>query len=100
MKEIRFVNPDEIIRCESANNYTRFYLQGGEKLLVSKGIYEYDEMLKDYYFIRCHQSHLVNRKFIKSLLKEDTIFGLLLKDGSRIPVSRLKIDMVKKELMK
>ncbi|OIR01333.1 transcriptional regulatory protein YehT [mine drainage metagenome] len=100
MKEIRFISPDEIIRCESANNYTQFYLQNGEKLLVSKGIYAYDEMLKDYHFIRCHQSHLVNRIFIKSLLKEDTIFELLLKDGSHIPVSRLKIDMVKEELIK
>ena len=100
MNEMRFINPDEIIRCESANNYTNFYLTGGEKLLVSKGIYEYDEMLKDYHFIRCHQSHLVNRKFIKSLLKEDTVFELLLTDGSCIPVSRLKKDMVKEELMK
>jgi len=100
MNELRFVNPDEIIRCESDNNYTRFYLKNSEKLLVSKGIYEYDEMLKEYHFIRCHQSHLVNRKFIKSLLKQDTVFELLLTDGSRIPVSRLKKDMVKEELMR
>lgn len=100
MKELRFVNPDDIIRCESANNYTHFYLQGGEKLLLSKGIYEYDEMLKDYDFIRCHQSHLVNRKLIKSLVKDDTIFELLMTDGSRIPVSRLKKEIVKEALMR
>lgn len=100
MKELRFVSPDEIIRCESDNNYTQFYLRNSEKLLVSTGIYEYEEMLKDYHFIRCHQSHLINRKFIKSLLKEDTVFELLLTDGTRIPVSRLRKDMVKEELMK
>lgn len=99
MKEIRFISPDEIIRCESANNYTQFYLQNGEKLLVSRGIYAYDEMLKSYHFIRCHQSHLINRRYIKSLLKEDGVPELLLKDGSRIPVSRLKIDMVREELL-
>lgn len=100
MKELRFVSPDEIVRCESDNNYTQFYLRNSEKLLVSTGIYEYEEMLKDYHFIRCHQSHLINRKFIKSLLKEDTVFELLLTDGTRIPVSRLRKDMVKEELMK
>ena len=101
LKEIRFVNPDEVIRCEAANNYTYFYLHTGEKLLVSRGIYEYDEMLKDYHFIRCHQSHLVNRRFIKSLLKEDTISELLLIDDcSRIPVSRLRKDQVKDALFK
>lgn len=100
MKELRFVNPDEVIRCESLKNYTRFYLDNGEQLLVSKGIYEFDELLAEYHFIRCHQSHLVNRKFIKSLLKEDTVSELLLTDGTRVPVSRLKKDLVKEELMK
>lgn len=99
LKEMRLVNPDEVIRCEAADNYTRFHLQSGEKLLVSKGIYEYDEILKDYDFIRCHQSHLVNSHFVRSLVKEDNIFELLLKDGSRIPVSRLKKDMVKEKLI-
>jgi two-component system LytT family response regulator len=99
LKEIRLVNPDEIIRCESVNNYTSFYLQSGEKLLVSKGIYEFDEMLKDYQFIRCHQSHLISRKFIRSLLKDDNVFELLLTDGTRIPVSRLKKEMVKEALI-
>jgi two-component system LytT family response regulator len=99
LKEVRLVSPEEVIRCESTNNYTNFYLQSGEKLLVSKGIYEYDELLKAYHFIRCHQSHLVNQKFVKSLLKEDNIFELLLTDGSRIPVSRLKKDMVREHLL-
>lgn len=100
MKEIRFVNPIEIIRFEAANNYTNIYLESGEKLLVSKGLFEFSELLDDYHFIRCHQSHLVNRKFIKSILKEDTISELLLTDGStRIPVSRLKKDEVKEKLI-
>lgn len=100
MKEVRFINPEEVIRCESVNNYTQFYLQTNEIVLVSKGIYEIDSLLKEYNFIRCHQSHLVNRKFIKSLLKEDSISELLLLNGTRVPVSRLKKDMVKDELIK
>jgi two-component system LytT family response regulator len=99
MKEIRLVKPAHIIRCEARNNYTLFYLQNGEKLLVAKGIYEYDEMLKDYKFIRCHQSHLVNAQFVKSMLKEDNVCELLLLDGSRIPVPRTKKDIVKDALI-
>ena len=56
----------EIIRCESSNNYSTFYLADGEELLVCRPIYEFDELLKDYGFIRCHQSHLVSKKFVKS----------------------------------
>ncbi|HLK29173.1 MAG TPA: LytTR family DNA-binding domain-containing protein [Puia sp.] len=98
-KEIRFARTEDIIRCESSNNYTSFFLASGEKLIVSKPIYEYEELLSDYGFIRCHQSHLVNKKFIKSLLKEDGGF-LLLEDNSQIPVSRQKKDYIKTLLAK
>jgi len=97
LKETRFIKTSEIVRCESSNNYSTFFLQEGESLLVCKPIYEYEEILKDYGFIRCHQSHLVNKRFIKSWKKEYGDF-LLLSNGNEIPVSRNKKDGVKKAL--
>jgi two-component system LytT family response regulator len=96
-KEIRFVHTNEIIRCESSNAYTQFYLTDGKNIMVSKPIFEYEEMLSNYDFIRCHQSHLVNSKFIKSLVKEDSGY-LLLNDDTRIPISRGKKENVLKAL--
>lgn len=98
-KEIRFVFTKDIIRCESNSNYTTFYLQNGEKLVVSKPILEYEELLGDYGFVRCHQSHLVNQRYIKSYIKEDG-GHLLLDDNTQVPVSRQKKDMVKAMLPK
>lgn len=95
MKEFRYLTPDEIIRCESLGSYTQFILSDGEKLTVSRLINEYERMLSPYGFIRCHQSHLVNRIFIKSMTKDDNISELILKGGTKIPVSRLKREMVK-----
>lgn len=92
-KEIHFVNTTDIIRCESSNAYTQFFLADGKNILVSKPIFEYEELLANYDFIRCHQSHLVNKKFIKSLVKEDAGY-LLLADHTRIPISRSKKEMV------
>jgi len=97
LKETRFVKTGEIIRCESSNNYSTFYLQDGEALLVCRPIFEFEEILKDYGFIRCHQSHLVNKKFIKSWKKEYGDF-LLLMNGNEVPVSRNKKEAVKKAL--
>lgn len=97
-KEIRFVKIGVIIRCESLNNYTTFYMDSGEKIVVSKPIYEYEELLAGYGFIRCHQSHLVNKKFIKSWLKKDGDF-LLLDESIKVPVSRQKKETVKKALL-
>lgn len=92
-KETRFIATGDIIRCESFNNYTSFILVNSEKIMVSKPIYEYEELLGNYGFIRCHQSHLVNKKYIKSLKKEDGGY-LLMENGEQIPVSRAKKDFV------
>ena len=97
-RETRFVKTSDIIRCVAENNYTAFFLRGGEKLLVSKPMFEYDETLTGYGFVRCHHSHLVNKIYIKSLLKEDSGY-LLLEDGAKIPVSRLKKDAVRQALI-
>ncbi len=95
MKELRFVIPEEIIRLEAANNYTHFYLTKNEKLIVSKGMFEFDDILEPYGIIRCHQSHMVNIKMIKSLKRQDYVNELLLEDGSTVPVSRLRLEAVK-----
>jgi two-component system LytT family response regulator len=97
LKETRFLYTRQIIRCESDNNYCFFFLEDGDKLLISKPLYEYEPLLRDYGFIRCHQSHLVNKRFIKSWLREDGGF-LLLTDGSQVPVSRSKREAVQAAL--
>ena len=93
-KETRFIKPSQVVRCESSNNYTTFFLNNGEKILVSKPIYEFEELLQDYGFIRSHQSHLVNKKYIRSWVKEDGGY-LLLEDKTQEPVSKQKRDMIK-----
>jgi two-component system LytT family response regulator len=93
LKETRFLYIRQIIRCESDNNYCYFFLNNGEKLLVSKPIYEYDALLTPYGFIRCHQSHLINKQYVRSWLREDGSV-LLLENGDKIPVSRIKKEAV------
>jgi len=56
-------------------------------------MYEYEPLLSPYGFVRCHQSHLVNKRFVKSWVREDGNF-LLLEDGTTIPVSRNRKDSV------
>ena len=96
-KEVRFIKTNEIIRCESSNNYTTFYIANGESIITSRPIFEYEEILQGYGFIRCHQTHLVNKRYIKSLVKQDGGY-LLLENGDKIPVARLKKELVKKVL--
>ncbi|MEJ7559361.1 MAG: LytTR family DNA-binding domain-containing protein [Pedobacter sp.] len=96
-KEIIYVLLNNIVRCEAEGTYTFFYLQSGEKILVSKVLKEYSELLENNGFIRTHQSHLINLTFVKSWLKEDGGM-LLLETGEKIPVSRPHKDKVKSQL--
>ncbi|MGB3104070.1 LytR/AlgR family response regulator transcription factor [Sphingobacterium siyangense] len=95
--EIRYVTLSEIIRCEADNTYTHFILANGEKILVSRSLKEYADLLHPNGFVRTHQSHLVNPKYVKSWLKEDGGI-LLLMSGEKIPISRPNRDMVKQAL--
>ncbi|MBS1737800.1 MAG: response regulator transcription factor [Bacteroidetes bacterium] len=98
LKETRLIYIKDILRCESQNTYTFFYLIDGEKILSTMPIAHYEELLADYGFLRCHQSHLVNKKFVKSFVNKNGYF-LILNDGSDITVSRLRKDFIKSNLI-
>lgn len=92
--KIQLVRIEDIIRCQSEDNYTFFFMEGGKKIVVSKTLKEYDELLQEHKFIRVHHSHLVNARKIVELLKNDDL--LILSDHSQVPVSsRKKQDVIK-----
>src|SRR5476651_356117 len=57
LQEIRYIKVDEIVRCEASDNYTSFYIAGGEYILVCKTLKEFAELLQAHGFVRTHQSH-------------------------------------------
>ena len=91
--KIEFVEIGSIIRCESESNYTTFYLKTGEKLVVSKTLKEFDELLTPHNFLRVHQSHLINLDEIKSFIKSDGGY-IRMKDGSSVSISRQRRNYV------
>jgi len=97
--EIRYVMINEILRCEADNTYTSFFLTSGDKILTSKPLKEYSDLLKPQGFLRTHQSHLINPSFVKSWLKEDGGV-LLMKNGDKVPVSKANREQVKAVLGK
>ncbi|REC41978.1 MULTISPECIES: LytR/AlgR family response regulator transcription factor [Chryseobacterium] len=74
-----------IIRLEADGAYTLFVTES-QKILVSKNIKYYEDLLCEYDFVRCHQSYLVAKSHIKVLKTH----SLLLTDGSEIPISHRK----------
>lgn len=81
-----FLPLDQIVRLESEGCYTTFYLLESERHVVAKGLKEYEELLPSDTFFRIHQSHIVQRSFVRKVLKEDGGY-VAMKDGSKIPLA-------------
>lgn len=79
----------DIIRCESQDNYTKFYIKNHKPLLISKTLKEYEELLGEHGFERIHQSHLINLAFLKSYIKNDGGY-VIMADNTNIPISQRK----------
>ncbi len=98
-ENLHFVRVADILYCEADGIYTTFFLESGEKILVSKNLKEYETMLQLFHFLRVHHSYLVN---LEKVEKFDKTEGghLILSNQSKIPVSHRKKEQVLAELAK
>jgi len=74
---------------EASSNYTVIYFDNETKLVSSRTLKEYEELLPAEIFFRCHHSHLINLKFIKKYIKGEGGF-VDLGHGQMVEVSRRK----------
>ncbi len=90
---IHLVPIGTIIRCEADENYTRFYFTNQPKLIISKPLKYFEELLEQYGFLRVHQSHLVN---LSHIVRVDKVDGgvVVLTDNVSVPISVRKRDQV------
>lgn len=88
---LEFIEIINILRCEADGKYTSVFLTDGKKLLVSKNLKEFEELLTEYNFFRIHHSHLVNLDFIKKYQSGRGGY-VVMSDGSTITVSQRKKD--------
>jgi two-component system LytT family response regulator len=90
MERIYSVDLDDIIRFESDGGYTKVYLTDGKRIMVSKTMKEYDDLLLDAGFLRVHHSHLINMNHLFCFEKAEG--HVVMKDDSVVPVSNRKKD--------
>jgi len=84
-----FFDLDEITRFEANSNYTFIYFANGTKMLASKTLKEFEELLPPKQFFRVHHSSIINLKFVRKYLKSDG--GTIeMADGTHVDISRRK----------
>jgi two-component system LytT family response regulator len=89
----------DIIRCESEDNYTKFYIKNSKPVLISKTLKEYEELLTEHGFVRIHQSHLINLSYLKSYIKKEGGY-VIMADNSNLPISQRKKETLQEILIK
>ena len=97
--EIQFIEIDQILYCIGENNYTQFYLVNKSRILVTKTIKEFEELLSTHGFVRVHRSYIINLRYVKAYVKKEGGYILMINDA-QISISRNKKEEVLQLLTK
>jgi two-component system, LytTR family, response regulator len=84
---IELVPYQEIVFCKSDSNYCELKLTNNRKIIASKTLKYFEEMLPASQFIRIHKSYLVNIQHLKKYLKRNG-GELVMSNNDILPVSR------------
>ena len=88
---LEFIPLQQIIRIEASGPYSHFYLKGKNKIIVSRNLKEYEMMLSDHGFFRVHNSHIINIREVKRMIKTDGGYAVM-SDDSNVSISPKKKD--------
>lgn len=91
-QSIKFIDLDDVVYLKAENTYTEIHLQDHSKLLVSRILKNFEDVLEDKpNFFRCHKSYIINRQFVLDYVKSDGGY-LVLKPRIEIPISPDKVN--------
>jgi two-component system LytT family response regulator len=84
---LTFVEIADIVLLEADGAYTTFYLKDGQKIVVSKKLKFYEDILSNRsYFFRTHRSYFINVNFIKTYTRSEN--SILMENGFSVTISR------------
>ena len=91
--------PVETLRwLEAQDDYVKIYSEGG-KFMKKKTMKFFEDHLDRNTFIRIHRSSIININFIKQMeLSEKESYRVILKDETKLPVSKTGLQKLKEIL--
>lgn len=84
-----FVEQDEIVYLEADNTYTTVYFTNGNKIVVSRSLKEFVELIASPDFFKPHRSYYVNAARIRQFNRQDG-GSLIMENGHTIYIARDK----------
>jgi len=91
LDKIELIHMSEIIFCKADGKYTYFFMLDGKKIMSSRNLGEYSNILDNNYFFRIHHSYIINLRHIIKISKKD---GYLCEfpNGTILPVAKRRQD--------
>ncbi len=83
---LEFLPIAEILYCEAGGSYTTFHLKDNRRIVVSKHLKEFENLLAGYPFFRVHNSYLINLREVRRFVKSEGGY-LVMSDQSSLPIS-------------
>jgi two-component system LytT family response regulator len=96
---LNFVPVQDILRFEAKGNYTIIYLAGGETVMATRTVRDYEEVLPENIFCRIHSSHIINLTRIEKYQKGRG-GSVLMEDGTMIEVASRRREEFLRRLLK
>jgi len=80
---------NKIVYLQAELNYTSIFLSDNTRIMVSKTLKEFEDMLcdKETYFIRIHKKYIINTRQMQSIERGDECM-VLLKNNTKLEVAR------------
>ena len=91
LQGLLFFNIADIIHLEAQSNYTVIFFSNHPKLIASRTLKDFEDLLPPGIFFRTHHSHLINLNYIKRYIKGDG-GQIELQNGTFVDVARRKKD--------
>ena len=86
-KGYEFIELSNIVWCKSENTYTTFYLADKSKIVSSRNLGYYEELLNRNNFCRIHHSIIINMQLVKSYVKGKGGY-VIMADGVELEISQ------------
>lgn len=99
--QIMVIKLKDVTYLKSSSNYTTIKMIDGHKYTSSKHLKIYDTAIHtNPDFLRVHRSAIVNKNFVKAILRKGHKVSILMTDGEILEVSLKKKDLIMEELSK
>jgi two-component system LytT family response regulator len=87
----------DVLYIEGKSNYSIIYLKGMAPITMAKTLKKFESQLRLHPFLRIHKSYLINQANLsENGLNQEKMLQLC--NGTQLPVSRRKREIIKKSL--